>query len=149
MGVDPIEDLVELPALTDEIELCEVLVIEESPSDFRTANRCADDLAVIEGADVVHRVLVRTLAGARELPVGYQTAKHTGLRRLEQFGQWQAFGPTTRAFTYSFRDLQHVSGACARRGASSYPVSRAAIFASFRTRDHLAAYAPPRAAHNL
>ena len=103
----------------------EVLVIEESPGDFRAAKRSADGLAVVEGTDVVHRLPVGAQAGARDAPVRDQTAQHAGFSRGEQIVERQTVGTTARQFTHASGDLRHIFG-CGRRRAHPAPDSMCA-----------------------
>ena len=110
MRHDPVEELVHLGALTGEVQLGEIVVIEESSGDLGAAERRGDCLAVVEGADVGHRILVGSKSSARDSPLRDEPSKHAGRRDGEQFVQRQAVRPTATDFTYWFGNVHHSCG---------------------------------------
>ncbi len=97
MFLDVHQHVIERRALAQEIQLGVIVVVEQATLDLRIAARGADGFAVVEGAEVTHRFVMRAQAGLHQRPVRDQALQHDRLVAGQQFLQAEACRRCSRA----------------------------------------------------
>ena len=135
MRRDFIQHLAQSAASDLAVQRREIIVVERTPGDIRTAVRILHRLGRCRSR--AGRPLppgVERDAGLHQAPVAGQALEQCGLACIEQFAERQCIGPDTVQHTHTFGHLDHVVHTQAMRSAAAASWRRRRCFSAISRR---------------